>query len=77
MSNDVVIRVQGHLDARWSTWFDGLTITTDDDGSTTLHGPVVDQAALFGLLLKLRDIGLPLLAVRTGPDASLGRPDHS
>jgi hypothetical protein len=63
----VVIRVQGHLQPRWSAWFDGLTVTTDDDGSTTLHGPVADQAALFGLLQRLRDTGLPLLSVRTGP----------
>jgi hypothetical protein len=76
MSNDIVIRVQGHLDARWSAWFDGLTVTTEADGTTALRGPVVDQAALFGLLLKLRDIGLPLLSVHTGPDDSLGRPDH-
>jgi hypothetical protein len=67
MSNHVVIRVQGHLDARWSAWFDGLSVTADADGSTTLHGPVADQAALFGLLQRLRDTGLPLLSVRTGP----------
>jgi hypothetical protein len=67
MSNHVVIRVQGHLQPRWSAWFDGLTVTTDADGSTTLDGQVADQAALFGLLQRLRDTGLPLLSVRTDP----------
>lgn len=57
------IRVQGHLDARWSAWFDGLTVTTDKDGTTLIEGPVADQAALFGLLLRMRDMGLPLLSV--------------
>ena len=57
------IRVQGHLDARWSAWFDGLTVTNDRDGTTLIEGPVADQAALFGLLQKMRDMGLPLLSV--------------
>ena len=57
------IRVQGHLDARWSAWFDGLTVTTDKDGTTLIEGQVADQVALFGLLLKMRDMGLPLLSV--------------
>lgn len=61
--DQVVIRVQGHLDPRWSAWFDGLTVTTEPDGTTLIHGPVPDQAALFGLLQKLRDMGLPLLSV--------------
>ncbi|MCW2795575.1 hypothetical protein [Nocardioides sp.] len=61
--DQVVIRVQGHLDPRWSAWFDGLTVTTESDGTTLIHGPVQDQAALFGLLQKLRDVGLPLLSV--------------
>ena len=61
--DQVVIRLQGHLDPRWSAWFDGLTVTTETDGTTVLHGPVVDQAALFGLLQKLRDVGLPLVSV--------------
>jgi hypothetical protein len=65
----IAIRVQGHLSPRWSAWFDGLTVTTETDGTTVIHGTVPDQAALFGLLQKLRDVGLPLLAVdRTGPD---------
>ena len=57
------IRVKGHLDGRWSAWFDGLTVTTEDDGTTVIRGPVTDQAALFGLLQKLRDVGLPLVSV--------------
>jgi hypothetical protein len=57
------IRVDGHLDPRWSTWFDGLTIHHDTDGTTTLAGPVVDQAALYGLIGRARDLGLTLLAV--------------
>ena len=64
------IRVQGHLDPRWSAWFDGMSITHHPDGTTTLHGPVADQAALYGLISKLRDLGLTLLGVtqRSPPD---------
>lgn len=58
-----VIRLKGHLDARWAAWFDGLRLTHQTDGTTTLHGPVVDQAALHGLLQKVRDIGMPLISV--------------
>jgi hypothetical protein len=57
------IRLGGHLDARWATWFDGLTLTNEDDATTTLRGPLVDQAALHGVLQKLRDTGLPLISV--------------
>jgi len=57
------IRIQGHLSAEWTDWFDGLSITLQDNGETLLTGPVVDQAALYGLLRKVRDLGLPLLAV--------------
>jgi hypothetical protein len=57
------IRVNGHLDLSRSAWFDGLTITHDVDGATTLRGPVVDQAALYGLISRARDLGLTLLAV--------------
>jgi hypothetical protein len=57
------IRLHGHLDARWSDWFDGLTVTRQDDGTTLLAGPVVDQAALHGLLQRVRDTGLPLISV--------------
>jgi hypothetical protein len=64
------IRLQGHLDARWSAWFDGMTLTRADDGTTLLNGPVVDQAALHGLLHQLRDIGLVLVSVtQVEPDA--------
>ena len=57
------IRVKGHLDVRWADWFDGLTLTRESDGTTVLRGSVVDQAALYGLLGKVRDLGLPLIAV--------------
>lgn len=57
------IRLQGHLDPRWATRFDGMTLTRSSDGTTRLRGPVVDQAALHGLLHQLRDIGLPLVSV--------------
>jgi hypothetical protein len=57
------IRIQGHLDARWTAWFDGLSLTNNGDGSTVISGPIVDQAALHGLLQKVRDIGLPLVSV--------------
>jgi hypothetical protein len=58
------IRVDGVLDHRWSAWFDGLDVSSDDRGQTTIAGPVVDQAALHGLLAKVRDLGLELLEVR-------------
>ena len=57
------IRLQGQLEARWEAWFDGLAITQDPDGNTLLSGPLADQAALHGLLKKVRDLGLPLLSV--------------
>jgi hypothetical protein len=57
------IRIRGHLDARWSAWFDGLTLTQDGDGTTVIGGDVADQADLHGLLQKVRDIGLTLLSV--------------
>jgi hypothetical protein len=63
------IRIKGHLCQRWSDWFEGLTISPQDNGETLLSGPVVDQAALHGLLRKVRDVGLPLLSVnRVTPD---------
>lgn len=57
------IRLKGHLDARWAAWFDGLTLTRESDGSTVIQGQLVDQAALHGLLQKVRDVGLPLISV--------------
>ena len=73
------IRLEGHLDGRWSAWFDGLRLTNEADGTATLSGTVIDQSALHGLLQKVRDLGLPLVSVtqvgadRTGPD----QPDTS
>jgi hypothetical protein len=62
------IRVEGHLGPRWRDWFGGLSITLEDNGETLLTGPVVDQAALHGLLRKVRDLGMPLIsAVRVNP----------
>ncbi len=57
------IRIQGHLDEHWSEWFDGLDITYDADDNTMLRGPLVDETALHGVLIKVRDLALPLLAV--------------
>ena len=63
------IRLKGHLDSRWSAWFDGLGLTHESDGTTIISGLVADQAALHGLLQKVRDIGLPLISVtRIEPD---------
>jgi len=62
-------RVQGHLDQERSSWFDGLTLTHTTDGETLLSGPIVDQAALHGVLVKIRDLGLPLLEVRRSSSA--------
>lgn len=72
------LRVTGHLDQSWSPWFDGLAIAQEANGETVLSGPVADQAALHGLLTKVRDLGLPLVAVTrdqagASPPADAGR----
>jgi len=63
------IRVQGRLDQRWSTWFDGLVISYEGEDITVLHGSLVDEAALHGMLIKVRDLALPLLAVSRVQDS--------
>ncbi|WP_034609578.1 hypothetical protein [Cellulomonas sp. URHD0024] len=57
------IRLLGHLETRWAAWFDDLDLVRHSDGTTVVHGPVLDQAALHGLLQKIRDTGLPLISV--------------
>jgi len=65
------IRIKGHLSRQWADWFEGLTITLEEDSNTLLTGPVIDQAALHGLLKKVRDLGIPLLSVnRVKPSQS-------
>lgn len=77
------IRLKGHLDARWAGWFENMSFTHASDGTTILSGPVVDQAALHGLLRKVRDLGLPLVSVMevdpkpaNGPDGNADT-DHN
>jgi hypothetical protein len=70
------IRIKGHLGVQWADWFGGLTITLEENGDTLLAGPVTDQAALYGLLKKVRDLGIPLISVnRAGPSGRVGTPD--
>jgi hypothetical protein len=64
MSESYRFRVRGHLDDRWSDWLGGLAIHHQEDGTSVLVGPVVDQAALHGVIVRIRDLGLPLLSVR-------------
>lgn len=59
------IRIKGHLDRRWAEWFDGLTLTHEPAGTTLLEGPLADQAALHGMLTKLRDLGLPIISIQS------------
>jgi len=61
--SDYHIKIEGHLDAHWQDWFDGLTITLTDDGNTILNGVIVDQAALHGVLKKISNLGLTLISV--------------
>jgi hypothetical protein len=68
------IRVAGRLAPRWSAWFDGLAVTTEADGTTAIRGPVVDQAALHGLLQKLRDVGIPLVSLTQVPSHATTEP---
>ena len=69
------IRIKGHLGPEWSDWFEGLTIALEEDGTTLLSGPVADQAALHGLLKKVRDLGLPLLSVCPHQSVQTDAPD--
>lgn len=64
MSIYYVITIGAPLDERWADWFDGMTITSGANGEAVLAGPIVDQAELFGVLMKIRDLGLPLVAVQ-------------
>ena len=63
MTHFYKIRIAGHLDAQWQDWFDGMSVTQEADGTTLLSGPVPDQPALYGLLRKVRDLGLTLVSV--------------
>ena len=71
------IRLKGHLDDKWADWFEGLTITRADNGETLLRGSVTDQAALHGVLRKVRDLGLPLLAVNRVDPTQVNEPDET
>ena len=71
------IRVKGHLGPRWAAWFDGLSLTSADDGTTVIRGEVVDQSALHGLLQKVRDIGIPLVSLTRLPSDAPTAPSAS
>jgi hypothetical protein len=66
------IRVRGHLGPRWAAWFDGLELSNEEDGTTVIRGPVADQAALHGLIQRLRDVGLPLVSLVPVPNDPKG-----
>lgn len=68
------IRIKGHLPERWAAWFEGLTITLEENGDTCLTGPVIDQAALHGLLRKVRDLGIPLISILSITPGQADRP---
>jgi hypothetical protein len=70
------IRLQGQLDQRWSDWFEGFALTTKSDGTTTLTGPVIDQAALHGLLRRVGDLGVTLISVNVVSTTSSAVPSH-
>ena len=69
------IRIKGHLGSQWTDWFEGLTITLEDNGDTLLTGPMIDQAALHGLLKKVRDLGMPLVSVSPLEHGQADQPD--
>jgi hypothetical protein len=72
------IRLDGHLDAHWTAWFDGLNVSQEAGGTTVISGPIADQAALHGVLQRIRDLGLPLLAVvRVEPDKAVNAAPHA
>jgi hypothetical protein len=71
------IRIKGHLDHRWRDWFEGMSITLEDIGDTLITGPVVDQAALHGLVKKVRDLGLPLISVNRVDPGQIESPDDN
>jgi hypothetical protein len=69
------IRIQGHLGLQWSDWFDGFMITLEEDGNTLLTGPIVDQSALYGILKRVRDLGIPLVSVNCVEPGGSKSPD--
>ncbi len=73
-SDRYVIRLKGQLDQRWSDWFEGFTLTTESDGTTTLTGTVIDQAALHGLLRRVGDVGVVLISVNAVTSSNRTRP---
>jgi hypothetical protein len=76
VSDHYQIRISGHIDRRWSQWFDELTISATEDGNTLLTGPIRDQAQLHGLLAKVRDLALPLVSVNRVQQSSESRHRH-